>query len=303
MKKLCFLLLCLFILSCKKESQIMQSSKSDRLVFKDYQEYHETNLMLSKMTSLTDLQFWAQEKRHSTLLLDQDTTLADIPPSIKTILNKDSEFQIGDSIVWFHSGNLYTYAKDATYIEDLKTKPDAYRRSGRIFTSACKIRRNTDITMNSVHSEFQYQFERAAYQPCGGTLSYGGGHRKWVTELRDATTQDGMTYHSILYLVIKLEWKVSSWKESQTEQRAVSYNLNGTVTYILGSQSEELWLNFPSGDFSCPYYVLGNLWIPESSCSGSNLWYQPYWNVNLSGEVTQHLNGDTNPPYYTPIYW
>jgi hypothetical protein len=311
-EKIIFFILCLSVLSCKKEMPITypsESVKSDRLIFKDFKEYCQTDSTLSKMTSITDLQFWAQKKGHSTLLFDTDSTLVDYPPSLKTILNKDSEFQIGDSIVWFHSGNLYSYSKDANYIEDLKRKPETFRRSGYIKSSIISSRylnKTTIVDMNTVHPDFQYQFYRTAYQPCGGTISYATGLRKWVTEVRDVTaTNTAPFYYSTLYIVIKLEWKVSSWKESLTEQKNISYNIGGTIEYHLGQQSVSLVPQHFSEIYSCSKgnQVTGNLWVNEANYNASSLWNTPYWVVNLSGGVTQQILGDSNPPYYTAIYW
>jgi hypothetical protein len=88
--------------------------------------------MLSKICSYSDLQFWAQERSHSTILYD--TMLTNYSPALRVILNKDSEFQMGDSVIWFHSGNLYSYIQDATFVNDLKANPESYKSSGYFFS-------------------------------------------------------------------------------------------------------------------------------------------------------------------------
>jgi hypothetical protein len=309
MKRFFFLFLFVATISCTKETTKIvpnEAAKSDRLIFRDFKEYLSTTSMLSRISSTTDLQLWAQERGHSTLLSDTSSTLANYPPALRTILNKDSEFQMGDSIVWFNKGNFYTYSRESTNTKDLKSNPNLYKISGSVTTSILNSSsaRTTTILSNSVHAEFQYQFTQHAYQPCGGSITYADGNRKFISELADVTTNYGTSYGNILYLRIKLEWKGSSWKEA-SEQRDITYNFDGTIQYWVGQNYTNLLPLHTSGVFSCatgnPYS--GNLWIPEQDQYGASLWGVPHWVVNLSGTVTQHVLGDTNSPYSTYIYW
>lgn len=310
MKKLVFLFICITVISCKKEMPLLRSDevvKQDRLVFKDFKEYHETTLMLSKMASIADLQLWAQERGHSTLLFDKDSLLTGLPPAIRTVLNKDSEFQLGDSIVWYHSGSgrYYTYEKNASYIEELKSKPDKFRSSG--FISLDKSSKGI-IILNSNHAEFQHEFYRYAYQPCGETLSTGTGLRKWVVALEDFSQFYDSYWYSDLCMIIKLESKISRWKEC-SEQRNISYNLNGVIYYIDSNEGvNEIPLAHTEGEYNCTLGTAyaNNLFIWEASWTHYQSALQPivpYWSVDLYGSVTQQILGDYNPPYTMDVYW
>ena len=314
MKKLRFLFLCVFILSCTKENTKntpTESSKSDRLLFKDCKEYSETSMMLSKMTSITDLQIWAQEKGHSTLLFDEDTTLSNYSPSLKTILNKDSEFQLGDSIVWFHSGNFYTYAKNSNVTVDLKANPELYKRSGYVTSSKISSSSKGNLYEGGNCPLVTGNFNQTHYVSCDGLhITNGTGTRKWVAELRDQTSLIDYSYwESTLWLVLKLEWKGSGGWAEASEERDVHYNINGTVSFHNNGQSIPMVLLHTSGVLTCAngHPVSYNLWIPESIMSpyshGEGV---IYWAVSLNGQSTQHILGNppqTLDPYTQTLHW
>lgn len=298
MKKLFFLFVCVFVLACTKEKTTIspvESSKSDRLIFKDIKEFFETSRTLSKVLSHTDLQLWAQEKCHSTLLEDPDTTLSNYPPSLRTILNKDSEFQVGDSIVWFHMGNLYTYEKNATYLKDLKSNPESFKRSGYFTSKLVSSLAKGQVNLNGYYgSVISFNWSQTQYQPCGGSMTYGVGTRKWVAELRDVTGFYNNDYwESTLSLVLKLEWYNGKWHEA-SEQRNVSYSINGTIWFHNDANTTTFSPLYTSGSLTCANGnpVSYNLWIPEADMYDYSMGTYVFWTVALSGQSTQHVLGD-----------
>ncbi len=312
MKKLIFLFLCLSILSCTKETSknsSIESAKSDRLVFRDAKEYRETYMFLAKTLSVSDLQLWADERGHSTLLFDPDTLITNnYSPALRTILNQDSEFQMGDSIVWFHLGDFYTYAKNANFVNELKSKTELYRRSGYVTSKAIQSSSKGRIYQNGYSAFVSPSFYQYSYQPCGGTKTWGKGLRKWVTELRDETQFYNYEYwESCLYLIIKLEWKVSSWKEA-SEQRDVTFTLNGNLTFT-GTSPYRVFTQpmNPGLQFTCAngYPASYNLWIIEGGVTDFPMPEVGIsWIVNLSGQTTQHVLGDdNNSPFTQLVNW
>lgn len=84
------------------------SSKQDRIYLKNIEELDKT-LKLIENKNISDKKQWSNErldKSFYNLAYLSDSTLAYLPNSIKTLLNEDLEFAIGDSIIWFNNHKL-----------------------------------------------------------------------------------------------------------------------------------------------------------------------------------------------------
>lgn len=304
MKKTLFLFLFFTALSCTKEPSTisLESMNTDRLLFKDFKEFTETSFNLSKKSSMFDLQFWAQERNHSTLLFDTASVLSNYPPSLKTLFNKDAEIQIADSIIWLdiNSGNLYTFAKKSSDIEDIKANPESYHRSGFFTSLGVKNSSKGDVPRDTYGPcEITGPWQQYYYQPCNESLVSANGTRKWVSELRDITGFYNGQWQSSLYLVIKLEWYSSrtGWHEA-SEPRDVNWSLytpNGTVAYYMNYDLiDNVGWTTPTGNYTCLNNgaVQYNLWVPEAAIFGYAMGTNPHWVVNVSGSIYQHVIGN-----------
>lgn len=165
--KLLLLFLAFYAFSCTKESDhsndIAVSAKlqNDRLSFKSMNEFNETYLMLAKEQSIADLQYWAQMRSHSTLLYSNDSTIQDYSSILKTILNKDSEMEIGDSIIWFKDGKLYAFSKyDKIIKTDIQNAPEKFKLFGKVIIENIKKSqlKNTDIYAGALTTNLQHTF-------------------------------------------------------------------------------------------------------------------------------------------------
>src|ERR1035437_4735644 len=95
MKKIMFLLVGFIVFSCSKEEKKVENNiPNDRLSFQNMQEFNDNYQILAKMDSKENLTVWAQAKNHSTLLYSTDTLISEYSDALKTILNRDSEFEL-----------------------------------------------------------------------------------------------------------------------------------------------------------------------------------------------------------------
>jgi hypothetical protein len=249
MKKLCFFLIGLLILSCSKEDNKITSNgrlvvkqlqvASDRLAFQSMKEYNDTYLMLAKLKSKEELSFWAQSNNHSTLLNSSDSSMLVYSDVFKTILNKDYEFELGDSIVLFNNGDLYAYSKNESNQITLLKNPEKFNKIGSVIVTILKKPevKSVILPVNTLNADYnQMEFTQMYYQPCGEDLMVVEGSRKYVHEILDESTvtYPGPVYYSYLYLRIKLEYYKSSrpnrgWNPAGEQRTITVSNLSGSA--------------------------------------------------------------------------
>lgn len=305
------LIIIVFIfISCSKEvnnnlppQQI--PTPNDRLVFQSFKEYYNTYIMLCKFHTEDELRIWAQSKNHSTLLDSQDSIINNYSGSLRTILNKDSEFEIGDSIVLFNKGDLYAYSKKESNKISLLDNPEKFKKIGAIRSSLVggKEAKSVDIGANG-NSYIPDQFDLIYYQPCGealqGPFALGSAQRQFVSQLYDETTFspffDGPFIYSTLFLFIKLEEKTNSipWRTCNN-QREVSFHVSGSATYKAGGSSLIFTIPTITGVYSCSSVIAsGPLSFFLAGADGSNMYgYVPSWTISVYGFISQHVLGDT----------
>lgn len=290
-------------LSCTKEVTTLDPTSTptpspnfntnDRLVFKDFNEFNKTYLMLTEFKSIDELSFWAQSRNHSTLLNSSDSTLTDYSDILKTILNKDSEFELGDSIVLFNNGTLYTYSKKESNKITLKNNPEKYNKVGyiRVTLVGGLNEKTVNLNINSLNAKWQHEFTQHSYQPCGGTKTWADGTRKFVDEIFDETTYYYYVYYSHLYLRIKLEWRGSGGWKVASEQREIHVHVTGSAYWYPGGFGNNTGSN---ADYYCNSPLgpgVGPVTLPLMNATGAAV-YPPYWVVTLDGTISQHVIGD-----------
>lgn len=296
-KQFLFFLVGLVIMSCSKELSTNTKNQIDRLAFKNVEEYSETYNTLSKMSSTEELLYWAQSKNHSTLLNSSVTEVELYSDALKTLLNKDSEFELGSSIIWFHEGKLYSFSKnDEDKISSLKKTPDKLNCIGTIRVSAVGQNdglKSINLNLNALDGRNQKTFFQQYYQPCGGTLQAVNGDRKYVHEIYDESTAIstppyGAIYTSYLHLRIKLEYKGSKYWKPAGEQRTITLNVTGTAQWVPTTILQQISLTGSNYSYTCS----GNKDFVIASVQGYGAVTNPYWIVSLSGSIYQKVNGD-----------
>ncbi|MCE5346380.1 MAG: hypothetical protein LLG13_08855 [Bacteroidales bacterium] len=307
MKKLFLLLMGFIILSClsctkdKDLVSLVNGNKSDRLVFKNFEEFNDTYLLLqTKFHTMDELSLWAYSKKHSTLLYSLDSTIVDYSEVLKTILNRDSEFELSDSIVLFNNGTLYAYSKNESNKITLKDNPEKYRNIGIVSLNTPGIAKakSTSIAFSGgLNANNQsIPFYQQTYVTCGtgGELVTCYGQRKFVDELYSETVGN----YTYIYLRIKLEYKGSSWHAAGEPYTIMINDIPTTITtdsgythsFTLTSKEYEL------EDDELYTCVTGNLYFGLGCLPKTN--DATIWTVSMPQNSTYHIfhqvHGDTS---------
>ncbi len=271
---------------------------NDRLVFQSPTDFYNTYSALSKFQTEDELRYWAQSKTHTTLLDSLDSIICNYSGTLRTILNKDSEFELGDSIVIFINGDLYGYSKQEANIS-IQKNPEKFKKAGSVVVSIVQSQNSkNDVAPGGVDATWQNQFYIHSYQPCGGTLQTGlNSLRKFVSELYyEQISFFPNPWRANLWLRIKLEERPSSGWRQCYNYRDISYDVAGTAVLYYGGVP----------DYTTNYEVTGNfLCSTSTSVSGPiNVFlaykYEPsynvgsFWRVYGSGFIYQHILGDDN---------
>ncbi|NLW30400.1 MAG: hypothetical protein GXY77_02975 [Fibrobacter sp.] len=282
---------------------ISQNTKTDRLNFVSQQEFFDTYSSLSNM-SREELDVWEQKNHHSSLLNSDDQSLLAYSDAFRTVLNTNSEFEIGDSIIWFYLGNLYAVSKhEEKKLLEIQHNPEAFEAVGCVEIHL--VTPNNEDALNKVNLGFsgldarnQYQFTQQSYHPCNGTWKQLVGRRKYVHEIYAQSVaiklMDNITQiNSQLYLRIKLEFRNSKGKwRAAGEHRNIDINVSGSAQ-LTSCSSKAISLN---ASFNCSgdqtIYLSSNsfLW-PSDITSAKGV---TNWKVSLNGTIYQHVRGDNN---------
>jgi len=293
----------LIIISCTKEVNNNISTQqtpisNDRLVFQSPKDFYNTYAILSKFKTEDELRFWAQSKTHTTLLDSQDSIISNYSGVLRTILNKDSEFEMGDSIILFNNGDLYGYSKNELNIS-IQKNPEKFKKVGSAVVSIVQRENSkSDIGPFGLDATLQQEFNLHTYFPCGGTQQTGlNALRKFVSELYyEQISFFPSPWNAILWLRIKLEEKASNKWRQCSNLRDVSFDISGNATLFIDgvpqrTQDYHIMDNFQCSDntsVSGPINVLMTFWsYPTYDVSS-------FWRVHGYGSITQHIQGDDN---------
>jgi hypothetical protein len=269
-------------------------------------------MTLSKFRTEEELRFWAQSKKHSTLLdvqdnelNQQDTLLDKYSSALRTILNKDYEFEIGEKVVWFNvkTGELLGYPKS----KDLSDKEnfDGFTKIGLIKVDKVgyKTSKWAGIPEGGLDSRWQKEFTITRYAPCGGPIEDPiTGTRKWVAELYHESFYSSTfhTWYGNLYLRIKLEERTPriDWRGCPN-YRELEFEVGGTALYMLGYTTISETPFSESGTYlSCGVSGSVNVLLAEATVESSSQY--PGFNVSMSGWIRQHIVGDNTGQWTFP---
>lgn len=311
-----FILIVIVCISCSKElnnsidTPSVQSSNdkigtNDRLVFQNYDEYISMYKMLCKYSTDDELSFWAQTKKHTTLLNSQDTLLDKYSSVLRTILNEDYEFEIGESIVWFNvkTGDLLTYPKNLD-------KPDKENLTGltkigsiKLSKIGLKMLKATDVGAGTVHSKWQEEFTITRYAPCGGPVEEPiSGMRKWVAELYHEVHYYSPTqlYDSWLWLRLKLEERTPriNWRQCYN-YRELEYDIDFTAIYTANGYTVNTFSGSRFASLIGCDAISGpkNVQLADVATRSP---VAPIFTVSMTGYIWQHILGDNTPAVTFP---
>jgi hypothetical protein len=318
MKKISFMFLCLgLVLGCNEESQLDQKTSDNitvengRLVFKDTDLYFQTIESLGKMDGKA-LKDWSQQHSFNSLmrhfesiqgkdveLTPLEETYISLPTSYLMVLNKDGEVKIGDQIVWYEKSAKH-YVSNEEELREVKADPSKSKNRGH-FSIASKALEGNDeahgrksdqppLVLGSVWALQQHQFTYSCVN---------SSTRKYVNELNATLDEkknngNGFSYHTILYLSMKLEWLSSKgWKDAG-EYRFFSYNFNSHLLFVAnGTPPNYVDTNYTSGLFE--QNGVNNVVLFEGKNDYFNGDDAPYYDVTITGTIYNAIS-QSQPP-------
>jgi hypothetical protein len=125
--------------------------------------------------------------------------------------------------------------------------------------------------------------------------NWSGNLRKYVNELyamydNVAYFQGGFSYHTILYLRIKLEWKGSGGWKTAGEYRFISYNFTSNISFRdFNFYTPYQFKSYNSNGFIERNRDL-NLVLFEGGFNYFNGTFTPNYDVEIKGSITQAIS-------------
>jgi hypothetical protein len=296
----------LTLLSCSDEHTV-STTPTDRLSFASFEDFNRAYEQLAGMGSSEELEQWASTRSHSTLLHTSDPSIENYSEALKTLLNKDYEFQIGDKVIWFNKGKLYAFSPDQTEeLDELKKTPEKCEEYGSITAIPLSTKRDqangrtsANVGFGGLDARNQKEFDQRFHQRCGGINLPTEGRRKYVHEIFDETIYNGSLAYSKLFLRIKLEYRSGfSWKLAGEQRQTIVY-ATGTAQ-VVGSGLPAITYNkFDSRD--C---YTGNWTIFLASANhGPTYETSPYWAVSMTGWINHSVKGDLIANLWNNTEW
>lgn len=325
MKKSVIVLMVLFsavLFSCEKNQIIegeLTNSKTvsegvsvinGRVVFKDDASYEKVYDELGTF-SMEKRQQWIKSLGINTLgdiistNLENDSYLekmknATLPPPFFTIVNKNGEFQIGSTIVWF-DGNVQHFSKNESALVEIKKDPS----KSKVFVEIKPI----PLNIKSPNSRINLSVNQGANAKYQKPFTVGGTDFKHVYEVVrypkylnpppayvPGTNISGLTVIGVdTYVNIKLEYfkknligNGGTWKPAG-ESRTIQYTLYGNVDGI----------NWGSGVPSYGTGLTANQYIKIHSTTNTN--FDTAVAIDVYGAISQQVNVSGYPTYSIPL--
>lgn len=321
MKKLfsvCVLTAVLFSCSKEQSNDDIPSALSDEVQFKgvtfsDWQEAYDTYEFLSTLETEDELLSWTMDKGHASLFAHIITSTDEheiekssaLTPELMAIMNKDYHFMVGDKLVSFSNNTFYESSKgspELVALDNISLGQESYKT----------IRATDESTLTAAGGSFSlnengnspgsgHDFYRESMRPCpSGGLNTNRSARKLRYVQKFTSVKFGGTVS--LYVETKLYWRNSrnQLRYTSMEYRNYGYSLSGTVS-IRGGSNEYAYRNINMNTTSS--CVRTNIYKKlVAQINIANFGQMGVWNINLSGNVSHHINGDwtTNKWYATP---
>ncbi len=303
MKNIFFTILALtflFLSSCSKKEDVQPVSsqaqtdagtdariENGRIVFKDLETFNMVRTELAELTPSeaetwkSNFNFVSLEKALITSEGD-NPTLEDLqkfnfPAAHLWYLNEKGEFQIGETIFWYHDGYKYE-ANGEDALKLIKENPALCKNKSKaggevILIDAPSNARTSTAVLGTygLDARHQYQFN-------------AGGQRKYVHEL--VTYRETYIVDAIyLYLRIKMEYKGSKGWKPAGEKRDIFYN------FSWAAQVSNVG-NF-SGNFNNNHYNVNDIQVSLISYLTPHNGLSYTYQVNVNGSISQQYTGGT----------
>ena len=319
-KAIFFIAVCFFCAACEDQDVLLESTPSPqtvlnskisvdngRLVFNNAEELYSIVDSLSKMSE-QELKQWSESASITSLINNDDEALQKefddfgFPNAFKAIINENGEYQVGNTISWYHEGFKY-FADSESELEGVKQSPNSANERIEVEAKTVAIEPNDQdvsnqkVTLYNNSSDARHQKEFFH----GGD---SGSKRKYVHEIRTYTESyyakdpllgSGYSIYSSLTLVIKLEWwgnKSKKWKVAGGSRR-VAYDLSGSALFKYKDinydnvtrdiQISKRNTDTKSGDRYITIASYGDGFARSSSVK---------WEVDLYGKIEHSVEGD-----------
>lgn len=235
----------IILTSCEKgELEFNENSKVT-----DILSFNSTKDFLTTFDNLAKLSYEEQMKWNETYGINtslyfnksfcNDEIMLKMPRAFQILFNKDMEIQINDSIIHFNKGNLY--------VQSYKSKS----LSTPIFWGKVSVNDSIEAPLTKATYSTPYNKIGTSFQT--NIEIPNNKHKfKYVHELKSVgftitNNQSHIIEHiSKLFLVLKLEYKSSSWHEAG-EARNIYIDLNICKRNLLGvSKNQEILIDTAS---------------------------------------------------------
>lgn len=306
-----------FLTSCEKEqSQEIKTNEQvsiepTRVVFANWDEFENTVKELEASNSDDFIMNWIFEKGHSALYIqdfdDNDIDFAEaekMTTSLLAIFNKNFQFEIGNEIISYEDGLLYSSSK--TYLNNSKSIVKS--EIGKIETSLTPIKLSENskfdteskVSINSNSGVAAYQeksFTKYSYYDCVKRSS-GKSTAKWkyVQYLKSVKILTNYYQSTTVYLNCRLYLNTGSGYRRSHSRRNYKYNFSGEISW---PGSVKTTFNFNDYDRKCTSSKFNSL-----SLGSQPLWLTAILEITGTGTVTHELNGNSASQKWTnQINW
>lgn len=270
--------------------------KTERVFFKDWEDFGKEYAKISK---LSNEEIFGENELMS--IIQNDESRENLSPTLNKFLNKNSEFQVGNEIMWFKDGDFYSFnIKEEKRLNNLKLNYKDIPVSERIVVSKISDSRlnngnklSSRVEINpagGIDARYQYQFRRQAYYDCGSTINQGRPTRdqKYVNELYAERISSGPNYICSLYLRVKLEWNPSGRKwRAAGEKRTIIVDISGWAELLFQSGA----VSGKNFNIQKSFYCSQDQSIllhGEVANGGAPV----KWTTNITGSIYQKINED-----------
>lgn len=270
-------LVCL-LSSCNSEIDNLdqpQVPAENRAVFESTSDFMKTfeNLIYYNKSELKE---WSKSKNINSLLEEcekNNLEQTQLPQALQSMLNKNAEFQIKDSIIRYDNNNFYLIAVNNTELEEF------------VIIGGVKSNKlgNSDLTKgyyemgtDEIDGSHQYEFK----------LEEGDKYTfKYVHELQTYTINLHIDTGYYLSMRVKLEYRGKKWHEA-SEMRELEYQISTTVDLVPVLTGAS---NYPRIPTTTP--AQGNVEIPLAVYFISNDTRIKQWNVSIGGYIKHQVIG------------
>lgn len=289
-----FISLFLFFYSCSND-EFSDLAVSDpgatepanvRAIFQSSNDMIDEYILLSRY-SQDDLKGWIRSKGiESALDVENisDNSLLNRPQYLRAILNKDLEFQIQDTVVWYHQGNLYVLSvnkeDDYQMLKERKKNPDELVILGRSEIDPVQVEAETsqnDIELRTFVRDGYTTGLRTYQFQCG--LKPGATFR-YHHELYAHRFSAGGNYISELNYVANVQYLNGSVWVSANYPRNIDFRFYNTVSYPSKGRT------FSFNDYRVsPRNIVGVYTVNLATVNPASSSASDGWEVTLSAGV------------------